>query len=55
MNSWIDSALNVEDVRRRCDAHNQWMQANPNAIAVSEAWADRNLGELAQHKEPHAV
>lgn len=46
MNSWIESVLDVEDMRRRCDAHGQWMQENPDAVAFSEAWADRNLDEL---------
>jgi hypothetical protein len=48
MNSWIESVLVVEDMRRRCEAHNHWMQENPDAVAFSEAWADRNLDELAQ-------
>lgn len=48
MNSWIESVLDVEDMRRRCAAHDQWMRAHPDATAVSEAWADRNLDELAQ-------
>jgi hypothetical protein len=48
MNSWIESLLDIEDMRRRCDAHNRWMQENPDAVAFSEAWADRNLDELTQ-------
>lgn len=47
MNSWIESLLEVEDMRRRCTAHDQWMQAHPDAAPFSEAWADRNLDELA--------
>ena len=35
-------------MRRRCAAHDQWMRAHPDATAFSEAWADRNLDELAQ-------
>ena len=48
MNSWIENLLDVEDMRRRCVAHDQWMRAHPDATAFSEAWADRNLDELAQ-------
>lgn len=47
MNSWIEGLLDVEDMRRRCAAHDQWMQDHPEFIAFSEAWADRNLDELA--------
>lgn len=48
MNSWVEGLLDVEDMRRRCDAHGRWMQENPDAVAFSEAWADRNLEELGQ-------
>lgn len=47
MNSWIECLLDVEDMRRRCAAHDQWMSARPDAVAFTEAWADRNLDELA--------
>jgi hypothetical protein len=47
MNSWIEGLLDVEDMRRRCAAHDQWMQAHPDATSFSEAWADRNLDDLA--------
>ena len=47
MNSWIEGLLDVEDMRRRCAAHDRWMVAHPDAGAFTEAWADRNLGELA--------
>lgn len=47
MNSWIESLLDVEDMRRRCAAHDQWLLAHPDAATFSEAWADRNLDELA--------
>lgn len=49
MNSWIESLLDVEDMRRRCAAHDRWMAAHPDAAAFTEAWADRNLDELAGH------
>ncbi|KAA1250029.1 hypothetical protein F0Q45_11920 [Mycobacterium simiae] len=48
MNSWIESLLDFEDMRRRCVAHDEWMQAHPDAAAFSEAWADRNLEQLGQ-------
>lgn len=47
MNSWIEDLLDVEDMRRRCVAHGRWMSARPDAVAFAEAWADRNLDELA--------
>ena len=47
MNSWIEGLLDVENMRRRCAAHDRWMAAHPDAVAFAEAWADRNLDELA--------
>lgn len=47
MNSWIECLLNVEDMRRRCVAHERWLAARPEAVAFAQAWADRNLDELA--------
>lgn len=46
MNSWIEGLLDVEDMRRRCGAHDQWLRAHPAAACFSEAWADRNADEL---------
>ncbi len=48
MNSWIENILDVEDLRRRCEAHDLWMRLHPDATAFSEAWADRNLDESAK-------
>jgi hypothetical protein len=48
MNSWIEAVLDLEDMRRRCEAHDKWMRTHPEAGAFSEVWADRNLGELGQ-------
>ena len=48
MNSWIEGLLDVEDMRRRCAAHERFMAAHPDAVAFTEAWADRNLEELAR-------
>ena len=42
MNAWIESVLDVEDMRRRCDAHDLSMQQYPDSVAFSEAWADQN-------------
>lgn len=47
MNSWIEGLLDVEDMRRRCAAHDQWMVIHPEAGGFATAWADRNLDELA--------
>lgn len=48
MNSWIETLLDAEDMRRRCEAHDRWMREHPQAAAFSEAWADRNLDELTK-------
>ena len=48
MNAWIETVLNSEDMRRRCEAHDQWMREHPHVGAFSEAWADRNLDELTK-------
>jgi hypothetical protein len=47
MNSWVEGLLDIEDMRRRCAAHGQWMLAHPDAATFSQAWADRNLDDLA--------
>lgn len=47
MNAWVEGVLDAEDLRRRCAAHEEWMAANPDAVAFAEAWADQNLDELA--------
>lgn len=47
MNSWIESLLDVEDTRRRCAAHEQWLARHPEQSRAAEAWADGNLDELA--------
>ncbi|CAN5255785.1 hypothetical protein BH20ACT5_BH20ACT5_03840 [soil metagenome] len=47
MNAWIEGLLSIEDMRRRCAAHDRWMAAHPGAVAFTEAWADRNLNELS--------
>lgn len=47
MNSWIESLLDVEDMRRRCVDHERFMAGHPEAVEFAEAWADRNLDELA--------
>ena len=48
MNSWIETLLDAEDMRRRCEAHDRWLRERPQAAAFSETWADRNLDELTK-------
>ncbi|MBY0291278.1 MULTISPECIES: hypothetical protein [Mycobacteriaceae] len=48
MNAWIESLLDVEDMRRRCAAHDQWASKHPEAVALAESWADQNLEELTR-------
>ena len=47
MNTWIEGVLDTEDMRRRCAAHDRHLTERPEMAAFSEAWADRNLAELA--------
>jgi hypothetical protein len=47
MNSCIEGLLDVEDMRRRCTAHDRWMAGHPEAVTFAEAWADHNLDALA--------
>lgn len=46
MNSWIEGLLAVEDLRRRCQAHGDWLRRHPDAVTAAEAWADDALTEL---------
>lgn len=46
MNSWIESLLDIEDMRRRCAAHDQWMSNHPEAVIFAEMWADQNYEGL---------
>jgi hypothetical protein len=46
MNGWIESLVDVEDMRRRCAAHGQWMSNDPEAVTFAEAWADQNYEDL---------
>lgn len=48
MNAWIEGLLDVEDMRRRCAAHAEFMSSNPDAVSFAQAWADRNLEEMTQ-------
>lgn len=43
MNAWIEALVAVEDMRRRCTAHDQWMSNNPEAVTFAETLADQNL------------
>jgi hypothetical protein len=48
MNAWIEAVLDLEDMRRRCAAHGDWMSEHPEVVSFSEAWADRNFDELSR-------
>lgn len=45
MNAWNEALVDVEDIRRRCAAHGEWMSNNPEAVTFAEMWADENLDE----------
>ena len=47
MNSPIEGLLDVEDLRRRCAAHDRFLASRADDVAFAEAWADRNLQEPA--------
>lgn len=38
MNAWIEGVLDVEDMRRRCAAHDQWLTDHPQAVSFAEPW-----------------
>ncbi len=46
MDSATDRVLDVQDFRRRCAAHHQWLTADPDAVAFIEQWAESNLKAL---------
>lgn len=48
MNAWVERVLDSEDMRRRCQSHERWMAAHPEAVAFAEAWADRGLSDLTE-------
>jgi hypothetical protein len=52
MNAWNVALVDVEDMRRRCPAHANWMADHPEAAAFSERWADQNLEEIVRLKNP---
>jgi hypothetical protein len=41
----IENLFDIEDMRRRCAAHDQWMSRHPEAVTFAETWADENLEE----------
>lgn len=48
MNARIEPLLDVDDMYRRCAAHDQWTSQHPEAVAFADAWADQNLEELTR-------
>ena len=46
MNDWIEALVDVEDMRRRCTAHGDWMSKNREAVTFAETWADQNFESL---------
>lgn len=47
MNSWIESVLDAEDMRRRGAAHAAWMRANPWVSRAALAFVQANQHALA--------
>ncbi|GAT07605.1 uncharacterized protein RMCN_0738 [Mycolicibacterium novocastrense] len=37
------SLVDIDDLRRRCSAHTQWMAKHPDNVTFAESWADQNL------------
>ena len=50
MNGWIEALVDVEDMRRRCAAHGEWMSNNPEAVTFAEAWADEHLNAASPRR-----
>lgn len=48
MNAWIEGVLDQEDMRRRCAAHERWMQSSSEARALAENCADQYVDVLAR-------
>ena len=46
MNAWIEALVDVEDMRRRCAAHGEWMSNNREAVTFAETWAEQNYEAL---------
>lgn len=38
--------IEIQDMRRRCAAHAQWMATHPDAAVIAESWAEQNLEAL---------
>jgi hypothetical protein len=47
MNSWVESVLDSEDMRRRCAAHAAWVAANPAMIQAALAFGEANQQSMA--------
>lgn len=48
MNAWSEEAIDVDDMHRRCAAHQDFLANNPDVVAFAQDWADRNLDDLVQ-------
>jgi hypothetical protein len=48
MNSWIESVLDAEDMRRRCAAHGEWLRSDPSMAMWAEQSGRRNLANLSE-------
>lgn len=46
MNGWIESVLDREDMRRRCESHERQMSSQPDAVALATDVADRYAAEI---------
>jgi hypothetical protein len=47
MNGWVERLLDAEDMRRRCAAHEAWMEANPHVASAAVAFHEANQRALA--------
>lgn len=55
MNSWIESVLDAEDMRRRCAAHAAWLDANPEVSRQALAFGAANQQALAAAGLPNVA
>ncbi len=51
MNQWMVAAIDREDTRRRCEAHNDWLEANPDVADLldeQDRIAEQRIAEASR-------
>jgi hypothetical protein len=47
MNAWVEATLDTEDMRRRCQAHGEWIRSNPQVAEAALRFHEANQAALA--------